>query len=431
MLRACPHEFARNRPNQSASDRAGHGASRWGTGLHVPGWLACLVATTACTVGENGAPARIEVRDSAGIEIVTNTLAAPDTVRVHQPVLRIGSDGLDASEAYVFQLISDLAVTDNKVFVIDNRGRRIAVFDMAGAWQYDIGREGTGPGEHRGPITIALREDTVLVWDAIARRLNRFMSDGRFLDMLLIRDRYGRAPIAPQGAGYIDEIEWGQHMDPAPAGAAIVRRSAVGEITDTLVGPYPIPEIGWQWTDDSRQTGMMINPPAFSVRAAWTVNGSALFWSQPETGEVRILNAYDGSLQRIIRLGNPATETTTADREAHVDASIQRYNIDPSRRSAILEGTTFAAMRPAFVTFLIDDRDNLWIVNQDPGRPERQHMASTWNVIDAEGRLRRTIQFPESFELVDVHGGRAYGVTRDADGVEVVDVFDVSGETDG
>jgi hypothetical protein len=381
----------------------------------------------ACAAGDGGAGDGIEVRDSAGIRIVTNTAPAPDTTRVGSPVLRIGSTGLDAREAYVFELISDLAVSDDRVFVVDNRGSRIAVFDSGGVWQYDIGREGTGPGEHRGPITIALRGDTVLVWDAISRRLNRFTSDGTFIGMLLIPERYGRAPVAPFGGGFIDEIEWGQHMDPAPAAAAIVMRSAQGAIIDTLVGPYTVPEIGWQWTDDTQRSGMMVNPPMFAARASWAVAGSVLVWAQPETGEIRFLDARDGSVQRIIRPGNPATETTAADREAHVDASIERYNIDPSRRAAILVNTIFAPVRPAFVTFLLDDRDNLWLVNMDPARPERRHMASTWNVIDPEGRLRRTIHFPEAFELLAVQGDRAYGIMRDADGVEVVEVFDISG----
>lgn len=368
----------------------------------------------------------IEVRDSAGIRIVINRSLARDTTVLASPAVRIGSSGFDAADPYVLELVSDITVDPaGRVFVVDNRGARVAVFDSAGAWLYDIGREGAGPGEHRGPIRITISADTVLIWDALQRRLNRFTSNGEFIDVTVIGDRVAAVRIVPVGAGYIDEIEWGQHMDPAPARGAIVGRSRDGQVSDTLLGPFPVPDIGWQWTDQTQRVGMMVNPPVFSIRPVWDVREGSLIWSMLETGQIEKRTLPAGSLTSILRTGAVANPTTTADREAHVDAAIERYGIDPARRPAILESTVFAEQRPLFAAMLLDDRGWIWIAEQDPAHAERAHVGSLWHGMDETGVIQRALRFPDSFELRIIDRGRAYGIDRDANGVEVVTIFDI------
>lgn len=386
----------------------------------------------ACTPGgDRGAPS-VDVRDSAGVTIVNNRYRPADTVRVSAPIMQIGSTDMDAEDPYVFELVSDVAVfADGRIFVVDNRGARVAVFARAGAWLLDIGREGAGPGEHRGPIRIGFNADTVLIWDAIQRKLNRFTVNGEYLGSMVVAERNAAVPLVPVPGGYIDEVEWGQHMDPAPARGAIVMRARDGTITDTILGPFPVPDIGWQWTDDSQRAGMMVNPPVFSVRPVWAVHARELFWSILESGEIQVHNAADGTLRRIIRTGQTAIATTAQDREAQVDAAISRFNIDPARRAAILESTAFAPVRPPFATFLIDDRGWIWLADHDPKHLERHHLGSTWNVLDRDGALRKTYHFPDTFELRVIRNSRAFGITRDVDGVEVIEVFDISRANSG
>ena len=392
------------------------------------GWNAiATVVVVACTPGGDGDARSIEVRDSAGVTIVNNRLRPADTVQASAPIMQIGSADLDAEDSYVFDLVSDVAVfADGRVFVVDNRGARVAVFDNAGGWLFDIGREGTGPGEHRGPIRVGFHADTVLIWDAIQRKLNRFTVSGEYLGSIVLAERNAAVPLVPVSSGFIDEVEWGQHMDPAPARGAIVTRARDGSITDTILGPFPVPDIGWQWTDDSQRSGMMVNPPVFSVRPVWVVHARELFWSSLESGEIQVYDAGDGTLRRIIRTGQTAIATTAQDREAHVDGAIERFNIDPARRAVILESTTFAPVRPPFATFLIDDRGWIWLAEHDPEHLERHHQGSTWDVMDQDGALRRTFHFPDTFELRVIRNSRAFGITRDADGVELIEVFDIS-----
>jgi hypothetical protein len=202
-------------------------------------------------------------------------------------------------------------------------------------------------------------------------------------------------------------------------------RARDGTITDTILGPFPVPDIGWQWTDGSQRAGMMVNPPVFSVRPVRAVHARELFWSIPVSGEIQVRNAADGTLRRIIRTGQSAIATIAQEREAHVDAAISRFNIDPARRGTILESTTFAPVRPLFATFLIDDRGWIWLADHDPKHIERHHLGSTWNVLDHGGALRQTFHFPDTFELRVIRNSRAFGITRDADGVEVIEVFDI------
>jgi hypothetical protein len=184
---------------------------------------------------------------------------------------------------------------------------------------------------------------------------------------MVVAERNAAVALVPLSSGCIDEIEWGQCMDPAPGRGAIVMRARDGTITDTILDPFPVPDIGLQWTDDSQRAGMMVNPPMFSVRPVWALHARELFWSIPESVEIQVHNAADGTLRRIIRTGQTAIVTTAQDREAHVGA--------------------------------IDDRGWTWLADHDPKHLEHQHLGSTWNVLDRDGALRQTSQFPDPFEL--------------------------------
>lgn len=213
----------------------------------------------------------LERADSAGIEVVRLNRAPADTAHLDVPAIRIGATGLSGAEHEVFEWISDLApFPDGRLAVVDNRGGRIAVFDSMGAWLHDIGRRGDGPGEHRAPIHASTRGDTLFVYDALQRRLSRYTAAGAFLGSIVLAQRSSALPFAAVGDGYILEVESGQLMDPEPARGALVRVDLGGEGADTLVGPYPVPETGWEITDEATGMGRMVNPPALAVYPPWT-----------------------------------------------------------------------------------------------------------------------------------------------------------------
>src|SRR5690606_31324503 len=98
-----------------------------------------------------------------------------------------------------------------------------------------------------------------------------------------------------------DQREWGQQMQPGPAGAAVVRLAADGTVLDTIVGPYPVPRVGWEIVDSVTGSGVMVNPPTFSARPLWTVAGDRLTWTPADEPRVDVYDS-DGRHVRSIHL---------------------------------------------------------------------------------------------------------------------------------
>ncbi len=87
------------------------------------------------------------------------------------------SIGVEAGEeAYMFGRILGLAATDDRIFVLDSSIPTVRVFDAEGTHLYDIGRQGSGPGEFRRPsdIKVSSSADRLYVRDDSLRRIAVF-----------------------------------------------------------------------------------------------------------------------------------------------------------------------------------------------------------------------------------------------------------------
>lgn len=227
-----------------------------------PRFLGILVLVTTVSCSDPAVKQDLtRVRDSAGVEIITNLGPAPDTVTLDSAVIRIG--GVDVAEEYAFQRLSDVAVLADRSVIVSDQAGRVAQFDSTGRWIRNFGRSGSGPGEFRQPVFVEIVGDTVAVWDARLARLSLFMTHGEFLGLAPVRKR-GRLPLHWQGAVWFDEREWGQDID---ARAMVVRMETNGTL-DTVKGPYPIPG-----SRSRVQDGRIVMqlPPVFSERPQWQV----------------------------------------------------------------------------------------------------------------------------------------------------------------
>lgn len=403
------------------------GRGRWGP---TPHWIAWGISAATCGVGaacgfsEGRDRGAFEREDSAGVEVVRMLRAPDDTVRLNAPAVRIGSTGLGGAEAEVFELLSDVVILpDGRIVVVDNRGGRVAAFDSAGSWLYDIGRRGEGPGEHTAPIYASTRADSLFVWDAIQRRLSRYTADGAFLGSITLSERTSAHPFAAIDGGYAEFVESGQLMDPAPARGALIRRGRDGALLDTLVGPYPVPERGWVVTDEQSGAGRMTNPPALSIYPPWTVHDGALVRNHPNTAVVEVRSLATGRVVRLIRLPYEAAPPGEVEREAYFRSLQARLELSEEAIARERAGTEFVEVRPPVAGTIVDDRGRLWIAEHDPAAWDRGHIGVAWDVLDP-GRDRAVrVIFPEGFELQAVEGARAYGTTTLESGVQVVDVF--------
>lgn len=99
----------------------------------------------------------------------------------------------DAPEEF-FGVISDVLVEGEQVFLLDQQLSEVKVFDSAGNWLRNMGREGEGPGEFRGPVDLALLPGgQVGVVQAFPSRMVLLTTQG---------DPAGDMPFEPEGAGF-------------------------------------------------------------------------------------------------------------------------------------------------------------------------------------------------------------------------------------
>lgn len=70
------------------------------------------------------------------------------------------------------------------LYVLDMKACDIKIFDGTGKFVKAIGGKGQGPGEFQVPYLMAVSGKTILVYDAMDRKLSRFDLDGKFIKNL-------------------------------------------------------------------------------------------------------------------------------------------------------------------------------------------------------------------------------------------------------
>lgn len=222
------------------------------------------------------------------------------------------------------------------------------------------------------------------------------------------------------GTSLVDEVEWGQLYDPLPAAGAVMRRTRARVVLDTLVGPYPVPEYGWEIVDEATGAGHMTNPPALSIGPAWAIAGGLLYVLFPLESRVVVVSATDGAVRERWNLPTSARPTRSEARRTFVTAVVNRFGGDRDRVEA---GTQFADSVPAYAGLVVDDQRRMWVSDHDPAAFLGEHVGRTWTVIDPKRQVAWSVVFPRGFRLLRVVGGLAYGIARDENGVETVHVY--------
>lgn len=94
-------------------------------------------------------------------------------------VLRLGSE-LGGDDA--FGRVTDVELSPTgRIYVADDLGWNVLVFDRSGRLLRRLGRRGQGPGEFERPWYLAVdRYDSLFVWDAALGRISVFGPDFRF-----------------------------------------------------------------------------------------------------------------------------------------------------------------------------------------------------------------------------------------------------------
>jgi hypothetical protein len=160
--------------------------------------------------------------------------------------------------------------------------------------------------------------------------------------------------------------------------------------------------------------GLMV---PFGRRTLVAALDTLLYLAETGDPEIRVLGV-DGTTRRVIRLGMPVREVTSADVERIRAQYLAGHS--PSivaELQALLEAVPVAATMPYFSQLKVAADGTVWLQYYQPFRDEE---VTHWTVVDSAGAWLGDVVMPEGFSVHQVHGDSVIGTWRDELGVEFI-----------
>ncbi|HEX7088613.1 MAG TPA: 6-bladed beta-propeller [Longimicrobiales bacterium] len=328
----------------------------------------------------------------------------------------------------------------DNLYVLDRANHRVLVYDTAGRFVRQLGRQGGGPGEFQAPIGMAVgRDGTVIVADVAHRNFTVFRPDGEL-------DR--TAPYDPAAGMFFRSVQ------PHPRGGVLVEPAGVRQGRD---GPEPYDSLPVLWirldTAGAKPTplvavpvpetrvmrtgspgaGMRVavtGPPVFSPQLRWGPlpdGGLALTY---ETGYRVHVAGPDGKTQRIIerpfrprRVTEKDRERAREERRARLErgTGVVRVSVTNAGRSTTIggrlpqaeierniAGMEFAEMIPVIFGLRTDPLGRIWVQRT----AAREYGPGPIDLFAADGRYIGTLEDGSLPDAVSPSGRAAY-IERD------------------
>lgn len=330
-----------------------------------------------------------------------------------------------AAEYALSNVVGGVRLSDGGI-VIANRGTRdLRYYDAQGKHVRTAGREGNGPGEFRFLDAIGRARDTVLVWDAFARRVSRFDGSGAFagstslprLDLpfpvllgflgdgsMLLRRRGDSDENVDREGEYVDSVTY-------------LRFSARTGAQLTVLGPYLSGELFRAVANRHYRTEHVI----FGERSLVATGDSGFY--QVETHRLAAtFHSPDGTPVRTARRVHVPARATAADIAAQRE-ELERGDDEITRMSPqmaaaqqrLIETLPHRPNLPAVTAIHVDRQDNLWLrAYVPPGAP-----AAEWSIFDPQGQWLGIVAVPADFHVLEI--GENWMLARRVDPLDGVE----------
>ncbi len=393
-----------------------------------------LVTLTTVSCGqEDRAEHSFTVRDSVGVSIAESTGPAWEAGAgwrvAAEPIVDIG--GADGDLHYLFSRVVAGRLLPGGAFAVMNYGTKtLRGYSASGAFMWEMGKEGDGPGEFREPFVMERQApDSLLVFDTSSRQLSVIGPDGA-----LVRSTALRVPgilppyvfaIAPHANGSVLAFTSGSSPTsvggpPSPGirrpSAFALRFTSTGEFLDT-VAVLPGTEAGL----NERQGFIAVGMPPYGHITSYAVMDKSVVVGTGDHLQVEIWSE-GGELRRIVRGPDPDLAVSDADVKAYRDWYVARLPQDQRAWGATyVDGMAFPTAKAAYSYVHADTDGNIWL---GASGPDRRHPDS-WMVFAQEGRYLGTVSFPASFRVLDFGSSSVLGVWTDDLDTEHVRVYAV------
>jgi hypothetical protein len=400
-----------------------------------------VLFAAACGGGaEGGAEWSGTVEDSAGVQIVRNSLQpiwGEGEAWGFEEVLSIGEAAGDPD--YQFGQIAGLdATSDGRILVLDNQAQHIKVFSADGVFERTVGQAGSGPGEF-GPGAAVLMvgaADTVIVPDAGNQRVNVILlGEGESTSFPLSFEEGipMRWQISNSGVLAVQRRALNLPNQDVVDVDLIARQAYDGTIVDTLLTPPRGETFSFG--------GGLPEFHFFAPEPMWTLLNDGTF-VHAVNDDYRInVAGPDASLTRVITMPSEPIPVSEQDKEiitGMIMGLMEEQGVPPQALDGIKQGISYEDVFPAFTQMRNGPEQSLWVQRisvpsdmtadeQENWNPLLDQGSDEWDVFDAEGRFMGFVTMPERFTPFSLRGDLFYGVWRDEFEVQYVKVLRITG----
>ena len=394
--------------------------------LYSPCPLAVFIAAAMCAACDvrTSRDGPVVVRDSLGIQIVESASrmwAAGEGWSIEtEPAVVIGV--MDGEEAYQFDGIRGVGVTAGDEIVVASSGSaEIRVYDAAGRYIRSSGGRGEGPGEFVDLVSMTVRGDTVVVFDAALARLSYFDVSGPLLGTTQLEPTGDPIhPLQLYGVGGFlgDDVvmvatAYPADMRPEPMTywdtLPTLRYGRNGRLLGRVGEPAGM---------DTYSTPERAGSTTFARLTSSDVAHGALYMTDGGDYEVRV---YESAVvpARIVRVIQPRRPVTDAVLDEYFTSVVRAAESEEARSfwARYRETWSHGQTLPWVSALVVDRVGSVWVREYqhrfDP-RPER------WGVFDVDGAWLGTVEMPPHFTPYEIGSNYVLGVGRDEFGVEYV-----------
>lgn len=388
----------------------------------------CAVSLVACGDESTGQGDAIVVRDSAGIEIVSNDLLRLDgsCSIAATPTVSIGEE--DGGEEYLLASVSGARrLSDGSIVLANARSWQLRWYDANGQYIRSAGRQGEGPGEFRQPYTLfRLDGDTLLAGDIRPLRFLRFTPDGQWVRTVDVQPMMINSPnfLAVLGDGRMlfglrnlpESWAEGQMQD---TWFTVTMHRPDGVMSDTVIARLPSSSSGVFVAGSNFTVG-----PLFDSYAHVNAADDVIVLAHGSERELRIHSAGDGfPLTRLIRWTGPNREVQQSDVDAERARIRKRYPPGMSQfmESELHPNRPIAKVFPAMNGIRMGTDGRIWI------REYFQSGDSTrsWLAFDKDGRFDCRLTTPNFGQYHEFGPDYVLVTHEDSLGVERVKLFEL------
>ena len=374
--------------------------------LATLGWL--LAVLIGCS---SGAP---EQDSSSG-----DGFEAVGTLNLTQELI------LGEERGIIFGRITDLDVdSEGTIYVADYEYHTIRRFTAGGDSLNSIGRKGEGPGEFARLFQIEVGpNDSLYAFDQGPNRISLFDPKGSYVRSFVVSSNGKGYPIRmmkPDTSGFLVQYGIGFRADEEEKERSrwISWLDRKGDMHhDSLL---VVPSTERLVHRDSDMMLVLAKPfgrgPVLALGPQNTIyygrTDSLAFEGYALSGE---------KLGRFQLRYEPIPVT-----EEDIEAKVKEFGESPFAEEAqpLIREADLAATRPAFDHLVVDDRGRLWTSVTTAADSTR------WMVIDSRKKTKAWAPLPQNVTIHAVRDGKAYGVQRDAMGVQEVVAYDVAEAAD-